>query len=60
MSDEPEIKGKELSKDELKQVAGGKPVSPVVKPTPPPPNNTIGGGLKGESTDNDHRDWLEL
>jgi len=24
----------------------------------PPPNNTIGGGLKGESTDSDHKDWL--
>jgi hypothetical protein len=55
MSDEKEAK---LSEDELKQVAGGKPpaVKVVVKPTRPiGPWPTI-DGLKGESTDSEHKD----
>lgn len=61
MSDEPEIKRKELSEDELNQVAGGTPAVTVTvkKPTPPPTWPPI-DGPKGESTDSDHKDWIEL
>jgi hypothetical protein len=45
LSDEKETK---LSEDELKKIAGGAD------------RNMQIDGLKGESTDSDHKDWVEI
>jgi len=59
MSDEKETK--QLSQNELKEVAGGEPAA---KELSPKELNKVTGGLKidgipGESTDDKHKDWIE-
>jgi hypothetical protein len=54
MSDEKETKP---SQDELKQVAGGKPAAKDLSPEELSKVAAGITGLKGESTDSEHKDW---
>jgi bacteriocin-like protein len=60
MSDEKETK---LSQDELKQVAGDKPAAKELSPEELKQVTggiMIGDGIKGESLDDKHKDWIEI
>lgn len=63
---QPADDDRELSDADLDKVSGGDS-KPVVKPKPKPSTTSSGGGggllqldgIKGESMDDKHKDWIE-